>query len=257
MSGRGLTGLSLPELRSLCAAVEHGELGCPVVETELVARGCGGDAVRDILAALGGLDRVGALAVLRVAVAERELRAPPHLDLVWTGPETRLGQARDTAVLVRELFEAARTSVLIAGYAFDHGRDIFAALHAAMRDRGVVVEVFMDVPRAPAAPVETHVREYVSKVFAENWPFGPPYPAVHYDPRTVSPGSTASLHAKCVVVDARHTLITSANFTDRGQTRNLELGVLVDDPDFGARVVGQWRALANAGLLETVAPPGR
>ncbi len=142
-----------------------------------MARGCGGDAVQDLLAALGGLDRVGALAVLR--------------------------------------------------------------------------------PRAPAAPVETHVREYVSKVFTENWPFGQPYPAVHYDPRTVSPGSTASLHAKCIVVDARHTLITSANFTGRGQTRNVELGVLLDDPDFGARVVGQWRALANAGLLESVAPPGR
>ena len=250
---RGLTALSLPQLRSLTEAIERGELACPVGRAALIQHGTG-PGTDDVLAALGELPRDAALAALRIALAERVLRPPPHLDLVWTGPDPRLGHARDTAVLVRELFEGAQASVLIAGYSFDHGQDIFAALHAGMRDRGVTVEVFADVPgrAATAQGLAAHVRAYVDTFLGRNWPFGPPWPTIYYDPRTVAPGGAASLHAKCIVVDGRRTLVTSANFTDRGQTRNVELGVLIDDPGFGARVVGQFRALVDSGLLVPV-----
>lgn len=51
------------------------------------------------------------------------------------------------------------------------------------------------------------------------------------------------------MIDGRHTLITSANFTFSGQERNIELGVLIDDPAFADRVFEQWRRLVNDGLL--------
>jgi len=79
-------------------------------------------------------------------------------------------------------------------------------------------------------------------------------PRFYYDPRTVEPNSTASLHAKCVVVDERRTLIGSANFTDRGQTRNVEIGVLIDDAAFAREVMLQWQGLVNQGLVEHCAP---
>lgn len=57
------------------------------------------------------------------------------------------------------------------------------------------------------------------------WTFGLPKPDVYYDPRTATPGPPwASLHAKCVIVDDENAFITSANFTDRGQSRNIEVG---------------------------------
>jgi len=43
--------------------------------------------------------------------------------------------------------------------------------------------------------------------------------------------------------------VTSANFTDRGQTRNIEMGVLVDDPGLANRLVHQWRGLIEPGLV--------
>ena len=43
--------------------------------------------------------------------------------------------------------------------------------------------------------------------------------------------------------------MTSANFTDRGQTRNIEMGVLVDDPGLANRLVHQWRGLIESGLV--------
>jgi phosphatidylserine/phosphatidylglycerophosphate/cardiolipin synthase-like enzyme len=83
------------------------------------------------------------------------------------------------------------------------------------------------------------------------WTFGQPRPTVYYDPRTATPGPPwASLHAKCIVVDDECALVTSANFTDRGQTRNIEAGVLVTDTTFAEQLAGQWRQLVREGLVE-------
>lgn len=57
------------------------------------------------------------------------------------------------------------------------------------------------------------------------------------------------MHAKCVIVDDREVLITSANFTGRAQHDNIELGVLIRDAEFAARVSGQWHALVTRGLF--------
>jgi phosphatidylserine/phosphatidylglycerophosphate/cardiolipin synthase-like enzyme len=59
-----------------------------------------------------------------------------------------------------------------------------------------------------------------------------------------------SLHAKCVVTDERCTLVTSANFTSRGQHRNIEAGVLIEDAPFAKRFLAHWRALVSQGFAE-------
>jgi hypothetical protein len=38
-------------------------------------------------------------------------------------------------------------------------------------------------------------------------------------------------------------------FTDRGQTRNVEAGVLIDDKAFSEQLGGQWRQLVNENLV--------
>lgn len=62
---------------------------------------------------------------------------------------------------------------------------------------------------------------------------------VFYDPRQTAEREFVSLHAKCVVVDEHEVLLTSANFTNRGQTRNIELGVRIEDPGFATAVAAQ------------------
>lgn len=244
----GLTRVSGETLRDLAVALERDRLACPVGLTGLRAAGFGEHAA-DLSAALGGLDRRGALAVVRVALAEREQRARTALELVWTGPLIPQAAHRDTGVVMRQLFARAQREVLIGGFRFDAGADLFEPLHVAMRDRGVAVDVFLDIEgHAPsAAGGEAHAKARIAEFYAHNWPFEGPKPTVFYDPRTAVPGPPwVSLHAKCVVVDARWTLVTSANFTDRAQTRNIELGVLIEDGAFARTVVTQWRALVSA-----------
>jgi phosphatidylserine/phosphatidylglycerophosphate/cardiolipin synthase-like enzyme len=57
------------------------------------------------------------------------------------------------------------------------------------------------------------------------------------------------MHAKCIVIDDAWAFVTSANFTDRGHTRNLEVGVCIEDRAFSSQLAAQWRGLIARGLV--------
>lgn len=246
-SGVGLTAVTMPDLRTLLSLVKARRLPVPITLAGLQSVNLG--HLAGYLSVLDGADRCGATAALSVALAEREIGSKAIVELVWTGPESKASTSRDTAVVVRQLFTSAKRSVLITGYAFDHGKDILSPLHAAMRDRGVTVDLFLDLrERAPAGVnLEVFVAQQMEKILRFNWPFGEPYPSLYYAPATIAPDSQASVHAKCVVVDEATTLITSANFTARGQSRNFEIGVLVHDKQLAMQMIRQWKVALAAG----------
>jgi phosphatidylserine/phosphatidylglycerophosphate/cardiolipin synthase-like enzyme len=245
----GLSTLPLPELERLRMLVAEGRLNSPLSDGSL--RACGFPRFADLLAAtFTGLSAPSICIAIDVAIAERVHRPPPHLRLVWTGPEGAGATARDTSMLVKDLFANARQEVLIAGFAFDHGADIFAPLHQVMVAGGVKATLFVDIKdhAESASGAHAYAEQFIAKFLRENWPFGPPLPVVYYDPRTAMPGPPwVSLHAKCIVVDERLTFVTSANFTERGQERNIELGVLIEDAGFAREVAAQWWGLVREG----------
>ena len=57
----------------------------------------------------------------------------------------------------------------------------------------------------------------------------------------------ASLHAKCVVVDRKHVFISSANFTEAAQERNVEVGRLVHSPNLGEQLTRYFETLISQG----------
>jgi phosphatidylserine/phosphatidylglycerophosphate/cardiolipin synthase-like enzyme len=247
---RALSEVSRAAIEQLASAIERGRIECPLREIELLDEGLG-PVARPVLDALGGLDTAGALAVLRAVLAERSYRPPPRLDLVWSGPEARGTTPRDTSLVVRALFEGAEREVLVGGYSFDKP-DILAPLHRAMSERGVRATVFMDIKETArsAALADQHAIALIDQFFFRVWTFGAPRPTVYWDPRTARPGPPwQSLHAKCIVVDDSRALVTSANFTGRGQDRNIEVGVLIEDRAFASELAAQWRALVAAGVL--------
>jgi len=244
---RGFSKLSDFTLRAIRDKIESGSLQMPLTKTAIQAMGFGFAA--DALESLGSLGKDALLSVFDLVLSERQESERTKLDLVWTGPETAGSTARDTWVVIRDLFDQAEKQVLIAGYSFDHGKDLFEPLHHRMKTQGLKVQFFLDIPRAPpgVAP-EEHAKKFLQDFLAQNWPFGTPYPNFYYDPRTVHSDSLASLHAKCVVIDEKISLVGSANFTNRGQTRNIELGVLIHDIRFSREVVEQWIGLVGSKL---------
>lgn len=250
MSSLGLSGIALPQLEQLLHLLVAGDLAAPLTQTVVQARGLG--AHWPDLAWLGGLDRAALEAVLRTAITERTTRPAPRLELVWTGPEARVSHARDTAIVVRDLFSRAQRSVFVAGFSFTGGRDIFAPLHVAMRERFVSASLFFHIDDVLGQSAEEAAWAGAQTFIEDNWPFGSPVPSLYYDPRTVAQGSKINLHAKCIVVDERWALVGSANFTHNAHARNIEAGVLIEDPAFASSLALQWRGLVDNRLVTRV-----
>lgn len=255
LTAGGLTAVTAPDLRTLLFLVKANRLSVPITQVGLQSVNLG--HLTGSLGILDGVDRGGMLAALSIALAERESARERTVELVWTGPETKASTSRDTSVVVRQLFSTAQRSVLVAGYAFDHGKDILSPLYTAMVERGVCVDMFLDLrARAPTGVVlENFAAEKMEEFVRHNWPFGEPLPSLYYAPATIIPGSLASLHAKCVVVDETTTLITSANFTARGQSRNIEAGILLQDRALATQMIAQWRSSARGGFFRKHTKP--
>lgn len=249
-----LSRVASSELRRIRDGIATGSLRAPVDRAGLVGLGVR-HQLDALLAALAGHRSPAALAVLDAVLAERAAERPPP-ELVWTGPEAKSGTARDTAVVLRELFEGARERVILAGYSFDHAREVLAPLHATMLEHQVAAHFFIDVPQVGAGiDPDAHLRESLGGFVRTSWPFGEPRPRLYYDKRALVPGPPwSSLHAKCVVVDGRHAFVSSANFTQRGQERNIEVGVLIEDPSFASFLAGQLLGLVSAGIAREYVP---
>ncbi len=223
--------VSTVRLTALRAAL--GRMSDPLTLSKLQAAGFADEAI--CLAPLLPLSVVGAAAVVDALLAERANRAAPRLTLVWTGPDAVGTTARSTAAVVRELLSSAERYVVVAGFAFYNAREIFAPLRARMLSHGVETEFFVHIP--PGAGI--------GAFWQHTWPWSDATPVVWASP----PGSAGVMHAKCLIVDGRRALVTSANFTDAALSSNVEAGVLIEDASFADELVAQWRGLAGKGLF--------
>ena len=97
------------------------------------------------------------------------------------------------------------------------------------------------------------VRAFAERFVRGEWP-GERLPRLYYDPRSLEsvPAKRASLHAKCVVVDREQASVSSANFTEAAQTRNIEAGVYLRSPSFAGRLAEHFETLAMSRLLQPV-----
>ena len=155
-------------------------------------------------------------------------------------------------MVVSDLFRNASESVLIAGYAVYQGRQVFSELATRMdKLPELEVRMFLDISRKPgdtSAP-STIVQRFVQRFRSEEWPSESRVPQVFYDPRALSPDwrGRASMHAKCVAVDGRRVFVSSANFTEAAQERNVEIGVFFDSVSAAGRINRFFAALADSG----------
>lgn len=251
--------LSDADLRQLSGALQAGRLALPFSAVSL-ARYLAPELRDAVVAESQRLHRAGMtavqLALLLEALAEdRAARAPllDRLDLVTSGPEAPGVAIRDTAVVVRELFASARQSVLAVGYAVHGGRYVFRALAERMEQHpDLEVRLCLDVQRPwqDVTPTALLLRRFAERFITREWP-GSRLPAVYYDPRSLAleVGKRASLHAKCIVIDRQVAFVSSANFTEAAQVRNIEVGLLVRIPAIAEALARHFDALIEAGVL--------
>jgi len=250
------------DLIALAAAIRSGRLTAPFTPVS-VRRYCAAVQARAAAARLQQLHDEGMqsqhLALLAEMIVRTRHRQPQEtdlVDLVWTGPEVPGAAIRDTGVVVRELFGAAEKEVLVAGFAVYQGREVFKRLMERMSELpSLRVRFFLDVHREAedTSLAEEVLRRFAQRFQTHEWPGGR-LPEVYYDPRSLDleAAKRSSLHAKCIVVDRRAAFVTSANFTEAAQTRNIEVGALIRCERFAARLAEHFETLVDAGQLKSL-----
>ena len=151
--------------------------------------------------------------------------------------------------MVEELFAHAERFVLVSSYVVQKGATVFKSLTDRMIVRPELhVQLFLHIGREwrDTRDESELLREFASDLLGQ-WP-GTRRPEVFYDPRTLSADATvrAAWHAKCVIADEDLAFVTSANFTEWAQQRNVEAGVLIRDRHFAGQLRQQFDGLVQS-----------
>lgn len=228
--------LTSGSLCQLAASLRGGELSRGIT-THAVRQIAGGVLVGDLVIALTALREDGwapsQIAELAETVVESRARVtqPEELfDLVLSGPDVSGVPTRETAAVIHALIEEARREVIVVGYVIHNGKKLFERLaEKAGETPGLDLWLCFNIqrPYKDTSLSSEIVRRFANKFAKDEWPWRP-LPPVYYDPRSLEDGTTqSSLHAKCLIIDRKAALITSANFTEAAHKRNIEAGVIV------------------------------
>jgi len=256
---RWLDQANAADLEGLARALDEGRLVAPYTAAQVQQAGLKAEACALVvsLAGLGGgVSPAGMAWMLRRLAQERrrgEERMARVAQLVWSGPSEGHEPTRDTRLVLADLFAKAERHVLVSTFVIYDGKTVFAPLAAQMTERSdLVVDFFVNLASKTGedADEEGDVVGYVETFRRSQWPEGVRLPNLFYEPETRKLGhQRMTLHAKAVVVDDRWAFVTSANFTEAAQVRNIEAGVLLDHRGLASALAGRFRALREAGRM--------
>ncbi|WP_121158646.1 DISARM system phospholipase D-like protein DrmC [Micromonospora pisi] len=185
---------------------------------------------------------------LRSAAQVHRTTAQHQPSLVINGPTSPNVPVRLTSSVVVEMIRAARESLLIVSFAAYGVTEVITEL-VASANRGVHIDLVLESSAPDGGALRGHTGAAVAftalrdRATFWHWP-------AHQ--RAAAGNPRAALHAKLIAADTRTALVSSANLTDRALSSNLEVGVVLHDPDLVRRLVRHFTGLMNprTGPLE-------
>ncbi len=257
----GLLTLNNEALTDLVKKLRSGRMVAPFSTLQLEgAFPARGELLATSLSSLAGSGLTGTQIadLIESVLADRRSRGGSSAgDLVISGPEVDGLPMRDTGVVVRELFRGAEKSVQVIGFAVYQGREVFEELAVRMTAiPELLVECYFNIGRGyrDTTRDEDMLARFVHEFKSKHWPRGSRMPAIYHDPRALrlDMSKRAALHAKAIIVDGRQVFITSANFTEAAQERNIEVGLKLEDTGLATQLTRHFQGLRDAGVLKRV-----
>jgi phosphatidylserine/phosphatidylglycerophosphate/cardiolipin synthase-like enzyme len=254
-----LAALSADQLAALAMAMQNRWVSLASSPSTL-ANHVGGNA-SVVAQAFGQLEQAGftnaqAGILLGVASVGRDSvsTASTLADLVLSGPDVPGIPTSATDAVVHSLFIEAKVEVLIAGYAFHNARTILEPLAKRLEgspDLKVILHVDISRGLTDTSTSENIVLRFAQDFWRRHWPWQP-RPEVWYDPRALASdrAERACLHAKFIAIDGHTVLITSANFTEAAQHRNIEAGIVLRSMPRTRQLTDYFAALRQNGSLQ-------
>jgi phosphatidylserine/phosphatidylglycerophosphate/cardiolipin synthase-like enzyme len=180
------------------------------------------------------------------------------LFLALSGPDVPGTPIVSTPTMVRALFEEAKNDVIVTSYVFSHCRELLAPLATKLDQQSdFKVRFIVDLShqrKATEEPMPVVANRFKTKFLADYWS-SKREPEFWHDPRVFTEKDkslSGVMHAKAVIIDHEVALVTSANFTEAAQNRNIEAGVIVRQRCQVARLRNYFEGLIEIGMLKKI-----
>jgi len=201
--------------------------------------------VRALLQVVSGGADAPHVAAAALRAIEGARSAPTTVDPLWTMPG-HLAQHGRLTHSVAYLVDSARHSVVCSTFNFQRSSGLWKALRQAAQRPEITMRVYLDTNAADKGH--------------RAWSPTTDEVAAHLRPATVLrtrrfDGRPTRNHSKFICVDHRFLLVTSANFSWSAENGNLELGVLIDNPNLAEAVEHEMRQVEDF-VFERVPVPG-
>ena len=168
-----------------------------------------------------------------------------HVELLWSGPSPA-GQipARRIDQVLYDLIARAKNEILLVTFAATKIERLTSELLKAAQ-RGVHTRLVLEFEQSSEGQlsydaVKAFPPALVTAVQVYHWPV---------EKRERNPaGRPGKLHAKVAIID-NAALVSSANLTDDAFNRNLEVGVMVKNPEFMSSIKNYLDSMIAVGTL--------
>jgi cardiolipin synthase len=152
------------------------------------------------------------------SAAHHRAKAEQEIELVWTGPSSKMIATRRTEQALVQVIDAAKLRLFITSFVAYDVVSIIKALGCAI-DRGVQISMLLEASESQGGGVSIDAIAKMKSAL----PTAKLFSWVVKGEGFVG----GKVHAKVVVADENFCFISSANLTGPAMEKNMELGVLV------------------------------
>jgi len=180
-------------------------------------------------------------ASLRGVLAYAEMkRKEGAIKLVWSGPSTGFVPVRHTEQVICEVIDGAKEEIFITSFVAYRIKTVVKRIQNAMH-RGVTVSLLVELSKEHGRTLDFDSLKLLKQELSEakfyTWNQGEGDPV------------KGSVHAKCVVADAKLAFVTSANLTEAAMERNMEVGLLIKGGHVPAQLHDHLSALVTRRII--------
>lgn len=249
--------LPLSNLEALRAGFASGPLKYATTQSALISSGAPPEETQKIQKFIEASHHSSetVVAILDAVIETRRFTTNVSLtqSLVVTGPTTPQQGNLKTGSRFIQVVEHAKRELMLATFALYQGDQILEPVHKAMtRIPDLEVDLILNVARKYGDQTRNEdLLESARRDFAKDWPW-PRKPRVWYYPESLhlKAKDRASMHAKFVIADEERAFITSANFTEAAQKKNIEVGIELQRSLEPRALSRYFKQLMTEGALE-------
>lgn len=201
-----------------------------------------------------GSDVVAAVIDTILDTRDESLNVSLTQSLVVTGPEVPQKQILKTGSRFLQVVDHAKRELMVATFALYQGDKILEPIYQAMlRNEDLDVVLILNVQRGYGDT--TQASQLVDKCrhdfLSKHWKWDLK-PRVYYFPGSLelSYKLRGVMHAKFLIADEERAFVTSANFTEAAQQKNIEVGVELANSIEPKALSRYFKELIESGCLE-------